>query len=220
MKSRDALVEEIVADFADTARWTGRSAPSARLLAALKRVPREAFVPPSEAPFAYINAPLPIGHRQTISQPFIVAIMTELLDAAPDSVVLEIGTGSGYQAAILAEIGARVYSVEIIPELAENAKKALAATGYANVQLRVGDGRAGWPEHAPYDGIIVTAAAAEVPPALVAQLKPGGRLVIPVGSPGGEQILSVIEKTGSGETRRRDTLPVAFVPLVRGAPPA
>ena len=215
MTPRDKLLAEIRRDFADTANWTGRPEVSPRVFAALAAVAREAYVPPAEAPYAYINAPLPIGHRQTISQPYIVAIMTELLDLAGTESVLEIGTGSGYQAAILARLVPKVFTVEVIPELAEQARANLRSQGVANVEVRTGDGNDGWPEHAPYDAIIVTAAAAELPPALVAQLKPGGRMVIPLGRAGGAQDLVVVEKTATGALRRNTVLPVAFVPLVR-----
>jgi protein-L-isoaspartate(D-aspartate) O-methyltransferase len=215
MPTPDDLLEEIRRDFADTAAWTGRAAPSPRLLAALARVPRAEFVPASETVYAYFNTPLPIGHRQTISQPYIVAIMTDLLDLGPDSTVLEIGTGSGYQAAVLAELARRVCSIEVIPELAARAAETLRRLGYANVELRTGDGHAGWPDKVMFEAIIVTAAAAEIPAALLAQLKSGGRMVIPVGPPGGAQKLILVEKTAAGETQQRAVLPVAFVPLVR-----
>lgn len=213
--SREALLAEIDSDTAETQAWTGRKRLSEPVRAALRRVPREEFVPDAERGLAEINAPLPIGHRQTISQPFIVAIMTELLDLKPGQSVLEIGTGSGYQAAILAALGARVFSVETIRELGERAAETLKRLGYA-VEVRIGDGHLGWPEKAPFDAIIVTAAARNVPPALVGQLKPGGRMVVPVGEPGEEQILKVIEKAVDGGLHERATLPVAFVPLVAG----
>jgi protein-L-isoaspartate(D-aspartate) O-methyltransferase len=215
MPTHEDLLKEIGKDFADTATWTGRGEPSARLLAALRRVDRAEFVPGSEVEYAYLNAPLPIGHRQTISQPYVVAIMTELLDLKPADTVLEIGTGSGYQAAILAELARRVYTIEVIPELARSAGETLRRLGYSNVEVRAGDGHAGWPEAAPFDAIIVTAAAATMPPALVAQLKPGGRMVIPIGSQDGNQELTVVEKAATGETRESVVLPVAFVPMVK-----
>lgn len=215
MDRRRALLDEIEAETAQTADWTGRERLSDRVRAALQGVRREAFVPAGETAFAYCNAPLPIGHGQTISQPFIVAIMTELLDLAPDAVVLEVGTGSGYQAAVLAELVRRVFTIEVVPELAAGAREALAREGYENVEVRVGDGALGWPEHAPFDAIIVTAAALEVPPALIAQLKPGGRLIVPVGPPGYEQRLILVEKDAAGAVTRRNLLPVAFVPLTK-----
>ena len=184
-----------------------------RVLGAMERVPRHRFVPRGEVPAAYDDTPLPIGFGQTISQPYIVAFMTQAAEVAPGDTVLEIGTGSGYQAAVLAEQVGRagaVYSIEIVPELAARARATLAGLGYANVHMRAGDGYRGWPEHAPYDAVVVTAAPDHVPPALVAQLAPGGRLVIPVGL--AEQELLVISRNARGiETRR--TIPVRFVPF-------
>jgi protein-L-isoaspartate(D-aspartate) O-methyltransferase len=214
MATHEELIDQIRRDFADTASWTGRPAPSPRLLAAFAAVDRADFVPPSEADYAYVNAPLPIGHGQTISQPYIVALMTDLLDLAPEDVVLEIGTGSAYQAAVLAQLARQVYSIEVIPALATRAADSLRRLGYTNVEVKSGDGQAGWPEKAPFDAIIVTAAAAQIPPALVQQLKPGGRMVVPVGPPGGEQNLMLLEKTADAQTKQRAVLPVAFVPLV------
>jgi protein-L-isoaspartate(D-aspartate) O-methyltransferase len=179
-------------------------------------VRREAFVAPGSEPTAYENRPLPIGHDQTISQPFVVALMTDLLDLQPDDRVLEVGTGSGYQAAVLAEVADKVYSIEVIPELAARAAVALSGQGYANVELRTGDGGLGWPEQAPFDAIIVTAAAPEVPPALPEQLRPGGRMVIPIGPRRGDQELLLVTKDAAGNVTRRGVLPVAFVPLTGG----
>jgi len=213
---RAALIAEVEAETADTAGWTGRPKLSAPVLAALAAVPREDFVPAAARDAAYVNAPLPIGHGQTISQPYIVAIMTELLDLDADSVVLEIGTGCGYQAAILACIARRIYSIEYVPELAESATARLAALGYDNVEVRQGDGRAGWPEHAPFDAIIATAAGDAVPPALLDQLAPGGRLVAPVGVSHWSQKLIRVTRDKAGGLHRDDLLPVAFVPLVGG----
>jgi len=213
--ARARMLREIEADFRATAPDTGVSAPSPALRRALGAVARERFVPPGLAADAYGNHPLPIGEGQTISQPFIVALMTELLQLAPGARVLEVGTGSGYQAAILAEMGMRVYSIEIVAPLAERARVALDAAGYASVVTRVGDGYLGWPEAAPFDGIIVTAAPDHVPPALVEQLKPGGRLVIPVGPNWMSQELRVIRKDPDGRTVTQRTLPVRFVPLTR-----
>ncbi len=215
MQSREEMLAEIASETEETADLTGRDNLSPRLLAALAKVRREAFVPESEQALAYINAPLPIGHGQTISQPFIVAIMTELLDLAPDDVVLEIGSGSGYQAAILAELVRQVYGVEIVPELVAAAQRALAGEGYRNVEIRCGDGALGWPEHAPYDAIIVTAAAAKIPPPLIGQLKPGGRMILPLGAPNEPQMLLLIEKDQGGTIAQRDVMGVAFVPLVK-----
>jgi protein-L-isoaspartate(D-aspartate) O-methyltransferase len=211
-----ALLAEIEAEMRETARWTGRAELSSRVAAALAKVRREAFVPPGSTDAAYVNAPLSIGHGQTISQPFIVALMTELLDLQPDDKVLEIGTGSGYQAAVLGELLERVCSVEVIPELARRAAAALAGEGYANVMLRTGDGGLGWPEEAPFDAIIATAAAGEIPSPLIEQLRPGGRMVVPVGLPHGDQELVLVTKDPAGEVTRRGVLPVAFVPLTGG----
>jgi protein-L-isoaspartate(D-aspartate) O-methyltransferase len=215
MDARETLIRAIDAEMQATARWTGRRHLAPRVRAALLAVRREAFVPPASRTEAYANHPLEIGHGQTISQPFIVALMTDLLDPDTDHVVLEIGTGSGYQAAVLAALVRHVYSIEIIQALSAQAGGALAQEGVGNVMLRIGDGAAGWPEHAPYDGIIVTAAGPTVPPALVAQLRPGGRMVHPVGDPFGEQMLTLIVKHAAGGVAQQDVLPVAFVPLVR-----
>ncbi len=216
MNDKQALIADIVRETAETAALTGREALRPSVLAALSKVRREAFVPKSEAKYAYVNAPLPIGSGQTISQPFIVAIMTELLDVAREDSVLEIGTGSGYQAAILAELARKVYSIEVVPSLAESARRALAAEGYRNVEIRCGDGALGWPEFAPYDAIIVTAAASQIPPALLAQLRPGGRMIVPVGEPYATQMLVRIAKDAASDLERRDIMAVAFVPLVAG----
>lgn len=182
---------------------------------AIREVPREAFVPAVERRFAYDNGPLPIGCGQTISQPYIVALMTDLLEVDEGAVVLEVGTGSGYQAAVLSRVVKHVYTVEIIETLAMQATETLASLGYDNVSCRCVDGYHGWPEHAPYDAIIVTAAAVEIPPPLIEQLKPGGRLVIPVGRAYGYQDLIMMEKHRSGEVSEKSILGVAFVPLTR-----
>ncbi len=216
MDERAALLDEIAHEMRETARWTGRTTLSPRVADALAKVKREAFVAPGTEPAAYENRPLPIGHGQTISQPFVVALMTELLDLQPAERVLEVGTGSGYQTAMLAEIADRVYSIEVIPELAERAAVALSSQGYANVELRTGDGGLGWPEQAPFDAIIVTAAAPDVPRALLDQLRPGGRMMIPVGPRHGDQELLLISKNAVGIGVRRSVLPVAFVPLTGG----
>jgi len=213
-KRRQRLVAEIAEDMAVTADSTGRSALGERVAHAIADVPRHEFVTEKERFLAYNNSALPIGCGQTISQPFIVALMTDLLDPAPEDTVLEIGTGSGYQAAVLSELVHAVYSVEVFPDLAASAQAKLQRLGYQNVSVKVGDGSDGWPEHAPYDGIIVTAAALELPPALVAQLKPGGRMVIPIGEPGGFQTLMLVTKSAAGELEERPVLSVAFVPLV------
>jgi protein-L-isoaspartate(D-aspartate) O-methyltransferase len=186
-----------------------RNAP---VLAAMARVPRHRFVLPQHQHLAYGDHPLPIGFDQTISQPYIVAYMTEVVDLSPEEKVLEIGTGSGYQAAVLAELGRMVYTIEIVPELAARARRVLQELGYSNVHARTGDGYVGWPEHAPFDAIVVTAAPDHVPPALVEQLAVNGRMVIPVGS--GNQQMRVITKTSRGIVEER-TIPVSFVPLVR-----
>jgi protein-L-isoaspartate(D-aspartate) O-methyltransferase len=195
-----------------------RGITNARVLAAMNKVPRHEFVPEHLVTAAYEDHPLPIGYSQTISQPYIVALMTELLQLQPGATVLEVGTGSGYQAAILAEIGAQVYSMEILEPLAKTSAKILQRLGYANVQVKRGDGYLGWPQHAPYDAIVVTAAADHVPPPLVEQLKPGGRLVIPVGDGQAQQSLLLVEKSADGSVTTRDVAPVMFVPLTRENP--
>lgn len=217
MTTQQELIAEIAQDARETARWTGREQFDPRVLRALRKVRRGAFVPDAVVSHAWVNAPLPIGHGQTISQPFIVALMTELLDLRPEDHVLEVGTGSGYQAAVLAELAGMVCSIEVIPELAARAAKVLAAEGYGRVALRTGDGALGWPERAPFDAIIVTAAAREVPPSLLAQLRPGGRLVIPVGEAYGDQELRLLSKDPEGHVTSRSVLSVAFVPLTGGS---
>ncbi|HEU0202811.1 MAG TPA: protein-L-isoaspartate(D-aspartate) O-methyltransferase [Burkholderiaceae bacterium] len=213
--ARAELLREIDAQMRELENVIGRSGLSPRVRAALERVPRHRFVPPELERIAYRNHPLPIGHGQTISQPFIVALMTELLEPQGEDRVLEVGTGSGYQAAVLAECVARVYTIEIVAPLGERARALLAELGYRNVEVRIGDGYAGWPEAAPFDGIMVTAAPDHVPPALVGQLKPGGRMVIPVGTRGGVQELLLIRKDDGGKAVTRRTIPVRFVPLIR-----
>jgi protein-L-isoaspartate(D-aspartate) O-methyltransferase len=210
---RKALLEEIQRDAVQTADATGRARFSTRVMEAMDAVPRHRFVPPRSVASAYENRPLAIGHGQTISQPYIVALMTELLEPKSGDIVLEVGTGSGYQAAVLSRLVARAYSVEIIAPLAESAMARLDALGYRNIQVKLGDGYYGWPEHAPYDGIIVTAAANSIPPPLVAQLKPGGRMVIPVGAPFHTQDLILLRKDPKGKVTTSSVLPVAFVPL-------
>lgn len=209
------LLEQVIAETRGTADLTGCAKLSEPVLRALAAVPRHRFVPPAQLAWAYADSPLPIGCGQTISQPFIVALMTELLALDARSVVLEVGTGSGYQTAMLASLARRVYSVERIPALAEAAERRLRELGIANVEIRIADGYRGWEEKAPFDAIIVTAAAAEVPLALVRQLKPGGRLAIPVGPQHRSQDLRVICKDESGVSHSRSVLPVVFVPLVR-----
>lgn len=192
-----------------------RGVRDVRVLDVMRTLPRHVFVPDSQRGFAYRDHPLPIGHGQTISQPFIVALMTELLDPKPEHVVLEVGTGSGYQAAVLAECVRKVYTIEIVAALGERARATLAALGYRNVDVRIGDGYLGWPEAAPFDGIVVTAAPEHVPQPLLDQLKPGGRMVIPVGAQAGGQDLLLITKEADGRTITRRKLPVRFVPLTR-----
>ena len=191
-----------------------RDVEDARVLEAMRAVPRHRFVPPDLADYAYDDRPLPIGRGQTISQPYIVAYMTELLTVAPHHRVLEIGTGSGYQAAVLAKLAKEVYTIEIVPDLAREAAETLKELGVLNVHVREGDGYAGWPEHAPFDRIMVTAAPEQIPRPLVDQLAAGGRLVIPVGEQHDTQWMTVVEKTASGVVQRK-TIPVAFVPFTR-----
>lgn len=191
----------------------GRGITNEAVLRAMRDVPREEFVPGEYRAFAYRDGPLPIGEGQTISQPYIVAAMTELLDPEPGHTVFEVGTGSGYQAAVLAGLVRHVYSVEIVPALGERAAERLQALGYTNVTVRVGDGYAGWPAHAPFDGIIVTCGAGSIPPPLIEQLKPGGVMVIPVGADLFSQELIVVEKDGEGRVSERAVMGVRFVPM-------
>jgi len=214
-KQRAEMLADIAAMARATSSETSRPKFSDRVMAAMGRVPRHRLVPPEQVPYAYENRPLPIGHGQTISQPYIVALMTDLLDPKPTDVVLEIGTGSGYQAAVLAELVAKVYTIEIVEPVGKRAEGQLAALGYRNIAVRIGDGYLGWPEAAPFDGIVVTAAAPYVPQPLVDQLKPGGRLIIPVGAQWQVQELLVIEKRPDGSTATKRTIPVRFVPLTR-----
>ena len=207
------MLEDIRQEVEFTKGWIGKDHLDKRVMAAMKAVPRHEFVPGACRYFAYANGPVAIGHGQTVSQPYIVALMTDLLEPQADDVVLEVGTGSGYQAAVLSQLIKRVYSMEIVAVLADEAAPRLRRLGYDNIEVRSGDGYQGWREHAPFDGIIVTAAAPHIPPPLIEQLKPGGRLVIPVGPPYGHQILSVVSKDDGGRIVTRDILPVAFVPL-------
>ena len=216
-EATEAARNEMIAAIEDHAR----SAPGAledgtidsAVLDAMRQVPRDAFVPDDVKAFAYEDTPLPIGYSQTISQPFIVALMTDLLDVGPGDTVLEIGTGSGYQAAVLSPLVDRVYTIEIVPELGERAAGTLQEQGFENVETRVADGYHGWPEAAPFDGIVVTAAAGQIPPPLVEQLEPGGKMIIPIGTPFSAQMLMLIEKQQDGSITTRQILPVQFVPF-------
>jgi protein-L-isoaspartate(D-aspartate) O-methyltransferase len=207
------LMAEIRGDAKRTADYTGRSALDERVMAALEAVPRHEFVEAWSPGAAWENVPLPIGHGQTISQPFIVALMTDFVEPHPTHRVLEIGTGSGYQAAVLAGLVGEVYTVEIIPALAQPATERLHRLGYDNVFVRVGDGFYGWPEKGPFDGIVVTAVAPEIPAPLLEQLRPGGRMILPVGEVHGGQNLVLVSKDADGAVATRDVLPVMFVPL-------
>ncbi len=212
--AQQRLLDRITAEMRETGPLTGCRALSERVRAALAEVPRHRFVPTEQLEWAYADTPLPIGRGQTISQPFIVALMSELLNTGSDATVLEIGTGSGYQTAVLAQLARRVYSVERIPELAAAAAHRLNELGFGNVAIRVDDGGRGWEEYAPFDGIMVTAAATDIPPALVRQLKPGGRLAIPIGLPHQTQDLRLLCKDDQGVVHSRSVLPVVFVPLI------
>ncbi|MGD8567065.1 MAG: protein-L-isoaspartate(D-aspartate) O-methyltransferase [Gammaproteobacteria bacterium] len=209
------MIREIINEVRFTRHYIGKDKLNERVMAAMESVPRHEFVPSNQQLLAYINGPLSIGHGQTISQPYIVALMTDMLDVDKDSVVLEVGTGSGYQAAILATIVKQVYTMEVIPELMESAQQKFERLGYHNIECRLGDGHEGWPEHAPYDGIMVTAAADEIPLQLVEQLKPGANLIVPVGPVYGPQQLIQLRKDETGNVTSHDILAVAFVPLVR-----
>jgi protein-L-isoaspartate(D-aspartate) O-methyltransferase len=213
---RARMVAEVEAMYAETRAETGLPAMSPAVRKALGKVERHRLVPPGEASRAYRNHPLPIGAGQTISQPYIVALSADLLQPKAADVILEVGTGSGYQAAVLAEIVSRVFTIEIIESLGRTAAKRLEELGYGNIEVRIGDGYAGWPEKAPFDGIVVTAAAPRVPQALVDQLKLGGRMVIPLGGPGDIQYLKLLTKRADGGVEEKRVLPVRFVPLVPG----
>ena len=213
---RARMVTEIAAIARETAGSTGRPVLRGTVMTAMGRVPRHRFVPGPQEAFAYENRALPIGEGQTISQPFVVALMTDLLDPKPGDTVLEVGTGSGYQAAVLAELVAKVYTIEIVEPLGRKAMHLLEQLGYRNIEVRIGDGYNGWPEAAPFDAIIVTAAPADIPKPLIDQLKPGGRMVIPAGRSHASQYLLLVEKHLDGTSTTRRTLPVRFVPLTRG----
>ena len=208
------MITDIEAGVAVTRNLIGKDRLDNRVMTAMRQVPRENFVPPDLRDAAFRDGALPVGHGQTISQPYIVALMTDMLELTEDSSVLEIGTGTGYQAAILACLAQQVYSIERIPALAQAAQQRLKEMGYDNVESRCGDGYQGWPEKAPFDGILVTAAAPFIPPALLEQLEPGGRMVIPIGLPSMHQELMLVCKDRLGETHTRSLLGVAFVPLV------
>jgi protein-L-isoaspartate(D-aspartate) O-methyltransferase len=208
------MVEAIARHFRDTADLTGEPELTAAVRTAMLSVPRHRFVPEPLLHMAYADSALPIGFGQTISQPFIVALMTQLGRIAPGARVLEVGTGSGYEAAVLAEIAADVYTIELVPELAERSGALLDDLGFGGVRVRCGDGFDGWPEAAPFDAILVTACADEVPRPLVEQLSADGRLVIPIGRPGAFQELQVVRATGGGQHEVQHVLPVAFVPFV------
>ena len=210
---RQQMIEVIEADVRETSRYLGTAALDPLVMKAMGNVKRHEFVPGALQRFAYVNRPLPIGHGQTISQPYIVAVMTNLLQVTPQSKVLEIGTGSGYQAAILAELVDSVYTIEIIEELATQAMQRFKRLDYKNIETKIADGYYGWEKHAPFDAIIVTAAASHIPPPLIKQLKPGGRMVIPVGSRFMTQELLLINKMANEKITIRQILPVAFVPL-------
>ena len=212
--ARRQMIEDIEAGVAFTRGMIGRDHLDPRTMDAMRRVPREKFVPQNLRHAAFRDGALPVGHGQTISQPYIVALMTDLLELKPASVVLEIGTGTGYQAAVLSCLARQVYSIERIPELAAAAARLLADLGYDNIETRCGNGYQGWPEKAPFDGIIVTAAAPHIPPALVEQLKPGGRMVIPLGNPYSHQDLILVSKDSQGRIQQTGVIAVAFVPLI------
>lgn len=214
----DALRERMLADVEAQTERLGMGALSDRVMAAIARVPRHEFVSEEIRPFAYIDQPLPIGFGTTISQPFIVALMTHLLDIEPRHRVLEVGTGCGYQAAVLAELAREVFTVETVPELAAQSASRLARLAYGNIAVRMGNGRLGWPEHAPFDRIIVTAASDLIPPALLQQLEPGGRIVIPTGIPGKQQLL-LAQRTSSAGLSTREVVPVSFGELEEDAGP-
>ncbi len=211
--ARHDMVHAIEDDVRATSYYLKKKALDPRVLRAMAKVPRHLFVPRSEARYAYDNRPLPIGYGQTISQPYIVAVMTDLLQTAPGDRVLEIGTGSGYQAAILAELVEAVFTIEIIEPLGTAARSRLRRLGYDNTRVKIGDGYYGWEKYAPFDAIVVTAAANHVPPPLIRQLKPGGRMMIPVGSRFFTQQLVLVEKDATGKITTRQVLPVQFVPL-------
>ena len=210
---RERMIHEIAVHVEYTSTQIGKQALSDRVMEVMGKVPRHEFVPAELQVYAYLNRPLPIGYGKTVSQPFIVALMSDLLQLDEGDTVLEIGTGLGYQAAILAELAQTVFSVEIIEELAVEASKRLKGLGYANVETRVGDGNRGWSEHAPFDAIIVTAAPELIPTSLLAQVKPGGRMVIPAGMEEAQELM-LVEKNEDGRIKTKGILPVVFSPLI------
>jgi protein-L-isoaspartate(D-aspartate) O-methyltransferase len=212
-RQRQRMIHDIEDMVAHTEDYIGKPELDQRVMEIMATVPRHEFVPDEILSHAYVNSALPITHGQTISQPYIVALMTDLAAVNKDSLVLEVGTGSGYQAAVLAELVKHVYTIEIIEPLGLQAKDKLQQLGYDNITVKIGDGYRGWPEHAPFDAILVTASAEQVPLPLIEQLKPGGKLVIPIGRQHATQTLTVIEKNTDGEIQRHDILPVGFVPL-------
>lgn len=209
---RQYMVQVIMAHTAHASEQIGREQLNQRVLEIMTKVPRHEFVPSEIRPYAYVDGPLPIGFDKTISQPFMAALMTDLLDVREGDVVLEIGTGLGYHTAVLAELARKVYTVEIVEELWTQAKKNLGTCGYKNVEMRLGDGARGWAEHAPFDRILVAAAPELIPPLLFSQLKPGGRMVVPAGAQGSQQLM-LVEKTADGRTKTKDILPVVFAAL-------
>ena len=212
-KKIQRLLDEIESEYRFTRGMTGKASLDPRVKAALSDTPRDKFVPQGSIDSAFDNNPLPIGYGQTISQPYIVALMTDLLAPEADDVVLEIGTGSGYQAAVLSQLCSQVYTIEYVEALADMAKARFEKLGYDNIETRAGNGFDGWPEHAPYDGIIVTAAATQIPGPLIEQLKAGGRMVIPIGRPYSHQELKLVEKNRDGDISIKDILGVVFVPF-------
>jgi protein-L-isoaspartate(D-aspartate) O-methyltransferase len=212
---RQQMIAEVVADAVFLTQQIGKSSFDARVIEVMGRIPRHEFVPVELQAYSYINSPLPVGYGKTVSQPFIIALMTDLLDPQAEDTVLEVGAGVGYQAAILSELVKQVYSIDIIEELALETRKRLERLGYRNIEVGVGNGYYGWSEHAPFDKIIVTAAPDLIPPPLIAQLKPGGRIVIPTGIPDKQQLV-VLEKSADGRLATREVLPVRFSELEEG----
>lgn len=213
---RQQMIAEVVADAVFLTAQLGKASFSARVIDVMGRIPRHEFVPLELQPYAYVNSPLPVGYGKTISQPFIIALMTDLLDPQPGDIVLEVGAGVGYQAVILSELVKQVYSIELIEELALDTRRRLGRLGYRNIEVGVGNGYYGWSEHAPFDKIIVTAAPDLIPPPLIAQLKPGGKMVIPTGIPDKQQLV-LVEKAESGKLATREVLPVRFSELEEGS---